>query len=214
LDVDVQDQVLPPVCCVVEVLPRRPVEVTVYHRPFEELPGVDHPPEFFLRVEEVVDAVPFARTRIPRGGRDRELHVVAPLPQQPRDGGLTGPRRRGEDDRKEAPVRLPRWRIHSTFSTCSRRRSTSSLIATTRCAIPALFAFDPMVFASRCISCTRKDSRFPTPSAASPAIRSRASAMWERKRTSSSLMSHRSARMAISCASRSGSTATPPASSC
>jgi uncharacterized Zn-finger protein len=70
----------------------------------------------------------------------------------------------------------------------------------------------PVVFASRSISCRRKPSRLPTGSASFAASASRKAAMCAVNRSSSSPTSSLSARIAISMASRCGSTAMPPAS--
>ena len=90
-----------------------------------------------------------------------------------RDRRLSAARRRGKDDRK---------RIHSRFSTCSRIRSSSSLIRITSCSIAASFALLPVVLASRSSSCSRKPSRLPTPSGGGDASveRNAAKCEWNR----------------------------------
>ena len=70
---------------------------------------------------------------------------------------------------------------------------------------------ESMVFASRCISCSRKSSFLPN----SPAPSSNCAncCRWLRSRSNSSLISLRSASNAASCASRAGSILLPPSKS-
>src|SRR5690606_39158832 len=164
-----------------------------HHRPFEQLAGLQHAVELGVAHEPVVLAALLEAPCLPRGRGNRENQVRVPLHQRPRQTRLPRPARRGDHHRER-----PAPHTHSTFSICSRRRSTSFLIVTTSCSIAASFAFEPMVFASRCISCTRKPSRLPTGSPPGSARSWRNSSMCERRRTVSSLMSHRSARYAIS----------------
>ena len=80
----------------------------------------------------------------------------------------------------------PRSRpAHSTFSSCSRRRSNSSLIRHRSCRDRRhRWPSRPTVFASRCISCTTKPETLPRlagPGAISaPSSVSRKSATWDR----------------------------------
>src|SRR5690606_31514205 len=139
--------------------------------PLEKLSSGDHRAEILLGAEEVVAAVEFPGAGRTGGHRNGKANIAPTLGQAAGQCGFPRPGGRRKDDR-EGHGCGPSGLHHSTFSTCSRKRSTSSLIATTRCAISALFALDPIVFASRCISCTRKESRFPTDSSAGAASRS------------------------------------------
>ena len=66
---------------------------------------------------------------------------------------------RGEDE-QQAGLESSGF-VHSTFCTCSRMRSTSAFIETTRAEISACWLLEPVVFTSRCISWTRKSMRRP-----------------------------------------------------
>src|SRR5208282_925157 len=112
--------------------------------------------------------------------------------------------------------RKPVLLAHSMFCTCSRNFSISAFISR---AIPVIASaslstpgvFESMVFASRCISCSRKSSFLPS----SPAPSSNCANCWRwlRSRSNSSLISLRSASSAASCASRPGSMLLPPSNS-
>ena len=107
----------------------------------------------------------FARPRRPRRTGDGVAEVLAPASSSSRAMVVFPPPRRRAD-------RMIGKRVHSRFSTCSRIRSSSSLIeqhVVQRS--PASFALLPVVFASRSISWSRKPSRLPTPSAAASAQR-------------------------------------------
>src|SRR5690554_1150945 len=187
---------------------RRAVATAVDPCPLEQLATLLHRLEPGVIHEVVVDAVPLVVARRARGRGHRKDDVLVALDERARQRRLASAAGGGEHERECV---LPA--LHSTFSTCSRSRSISSLIAITRCSIAASFALAPIVFVSRCISWIRKLSRFPTGSDASAATVSRNSARCDRSRTSSSLMSQRSAMSAISRATRSSSIGCPSSSS-
>src|SRR5678816_1209251 len=149
--------------------------------------------ELVLREEKVVFPLLLPGARGARGARHRVAHVLPALEQHPSDRRLAAARRRRQDQRK---------RDHSRFSTCSRIRSSSSLISTTSASIAASLALLPVVFASRSISCSRKPSLLPTGSPDAPLSPLANAATCARNRSISSLTSSRSARIATSCARR------------
>src|SRR5690606_29277295 len=189
LDVDVQHDDHALLQSASHALARRAVPPPVHRRPLEQLPGLDHAVEGRVVDEEVVSPVHLVLPPRPRRGRDREYDVSTTLDEGARQTRLSGAARRRDHQWKRSPQHP-----HSTFSICSRRRSISFLIEITRCWIVTSFAFEPIVFASRSISWLTKRRRLPTGSAASRARVSRNSAMCDCNRTSSSLMSHFSAR--------------------
>ena len=112
----------------------RPVQVAVHLRRLGELARLALGDELVAGQEVVVLAVDLARPRLARRARHRIPDVGSPLEQLARDRRLSAARRRREDDGK--------W-VHSRFSTCSRIRSSSSLIRITSCRIAASFALLP-----------------------------------------------------------------------
>src|ERR1051325_11353418 len=177
-----------------------------------QLPGVRGPLERLSRGATALELLPrqeMVRPAVvlPCAGRARRrgyrIADVRPARKQRlRDRRLATSGRRGQDDDP---------RRHSRFSSCSRSFSSSPFIVITVWVIAASFAFEPIVFTSRKSSWARKPSRLPT--APSPASVSRHAARCVRSRTSSSVMSTRSAIRAISTASRCGSTCAPAVSS-
>ena len=87
-----------------------------------------------LRIEEVVvDTVLLVAARSPRGRRDRTLEPRVALQQQAGKARLAGTARAAHDE-QERTVQGGGARHggrYSTFCTCSRRRSTSVLSAST-----------------------------------------------------------------------------------
>ena len=90
-----------------------------------------------------------------RGVRDGEAQV-APSPRSTRARTVDLPAPEGAGHHDQAGQRG-----HSTFCTCSRRRSISVLSATTSCTTSADTALLPIVFASRASSWARKSRRLP-----------------------------------------------------
>src|SRR5690606_38626996 len=150
---------------------RRAVATTVDPCPLEQLPTLLHRLEPCVIHEVVVDSVALLFAMLARGRGLCNDNVRGALVYRSRHPRPVCAAWGGEHDRECV---LPA--LHSTFSTCSRSRSISSLIAITRCSIAASFALAPIVFVSRCISWIRKLSRFPTGSDASAATVSRNSA--------------------------------------
>src|SRR5206468_183975 len=195
----------------------RAVEMAVHLRPLEKPPGRPASLELLATQEPVLHAVGFTGTARPRGVGDRE-HALAARGQQPiHEGALA--HSRGPGDHEQEPGRhepersrgLARCRIpipHSTFCTCSRRRSSSSLITITACAVSTSLDLEPIVFASRFISWSKKLSLRPAISG--PSMSERNWSMWAASRTHSSVQSRRSARSATSWATRIGSSWTSP----
>src|SRR5690606_19367279 len=110
--------------------------------PLYQFAGRDHLVELGVAHEVVVlpGALPLSPSA--GSGRDREHHLVgAALHQRVRQRRLTSAARGGDHQGEGASAQR-----HSTFSTCSRSRSISFLIATTWCWIPTSFAFEPIVF--------------------------------------------------------------------
>src|SRR5690348_804735 len=202
LHFDVQDHVPARRQHPVHLAFQRAVALAGVLRRLQELSPIPAALELLAREEVIRVAVPLARPRRARGGRDRIPDVLSPGEQGLRDRRLAAPRWCGQHDDE--------WR-HSRFSSCSRNFSSSPFIAITAWVMAASFALEPMVLVSRSSSCARKPSCFPT--APLPRSASRHAARWVRNRTSSSLMSTRSARIAISTASRCSSTLADCASS-
>src|SRR5207249_4818089 len=151
----------------------------------EELPRLTPPLELVPSEKMIRLTVPLARPRLACGGGHRVPEAVgSPSPQLARDRRLAAPGRGGEHDHA-------RGGRHSRLSSCSRNFSSSPFMAITVCAIPASLAFDPMVFTSRNSSCARNPSCFPTAPSVASAVRHAARGV--RNRTSSSVMSTRSA---------------------
>src|SRR6185437_2260666 len=201
LHVDVHDHVAPLAQHAGHLAAQRPVQMSVYRRRFRELAALLALEKLGRRQKIVVLSVHFVRARPSCGTRHRVPDIRPPLEQHVRNRRLAAARGRREDDGEN---------VHSTFSTCSAIRSNSSFPATTSCVMIASRALLPVVFASRSISCKIKPRRFPTWPSFCSCNASRNAAMCARNRSISSATSNRSARMAISCANRCGSTSTPP----
>src|SRR5689334_8848142 len=185
--------------------PQRAIQVPMDVRRLSELARVPLALELGARQKIIILPVRFADPRYPRRTRNRVAEVRPLSEQLASDRRLSAARRRRKDDRK---------RVHSRFSTCSRIRSSSSLMPSTSWRITASFPLLPVVFASRNSSCNKNPNRFPTPSLEAFLSVSRNASRCDRNREISSLTSKRSARTAISCASRWSSIETPPANSC
>src|SRR3990170_2394334 len=82
---------------------RGAVAVTEDIGPFDELAGGDHRIEPGIVDEMIIDVVALAGPLGPRRRADRHGDLLVRLEQHPRDGRLTGARRRGEDDQQAAP---------------------------------------------------------------------------------------------------------------
>src|SRR5829696_1710525 len=187
LHVDVHHDVLPRGHDSLDLGPQRPVEIAVDLRRLGEGPVLPLGDELRTGHEIVITSGHFGRTRCPGGARNGVTEVWPPGEQHPGDGGLSPSARSAENHREGA---------HSRFSTCSRIRSSSSLIWSTSATIAPSVPLLPVVFASRSISCSRKPSRFPTPSGCGAAIAARNAVMWPRNLDSSSATSRRSASRA------------------
>ncbi len=125
---------------------------------------------------------PRRRSRVSAAGRSREWSC---------------PRPRGRRVQREFRCAES---CYSMLANCSRSLSSSAFASTTSREISASFAFDPVVFHSRPISWARNSKVRPTgPSAARF---SRNCAKWLSERASSSVMSQRSAKTAISVTRR------------
>src|SRR5450432_336292 len=193
LNIDVHDHVLSRLQHALDFRAQRAVQVSVHLRRLRELAALL--PRQELAGGEKIIVLPWSliAARRTRGARHRVSNIAAHLDQSSRDRRFPPARRRRKDDREH---------LHSMFSTCSAIRSSSSFTATTSCSIAASFDLLPVVFASRSISCNKNPSRFPTASCLLLASVSRNAETCERKRSTSSLTSSRSASSAISCASR------------
>ncbi len=122
LHVDVHDDVPAPGQHPVHLGLQRAVEVAVHLRRLREFPTLPPADELAARQEVIVRSVHFTSPRVPRRARHRVPEIRPPGQQHPGDRRLAAARRRRENDREIA---------HSRFSTCSRIRSSSSLISTT-----------------------------------------------------------------------------------
>src|SRR5580704_5772069 len=193
-----------------QTLARSAVPVLSEHlRVLQEIPALHH----FLKLRLGDKIVPLAVTlrlaRHPRGARNRQ-HGTGQLQYLFHQGGLPRAGRPGDDEHQRLRF------AHSMFCTCSRNFSISDLISSasrviSRPSPPLPGVFESRVFASRCISWSRKSSFFP----ASEELASRSSncCTWLRRRTSSSETSLRSAANAASCAKRAESICVSPRSS-
>src|SRR5256714_1919585 len=191
--------------CSLHLALQRAVQLPRVLRPLQELAGIY--PALNLRAGQEVIRFSFAFPwpGLARCCRHRiSERVGPPMEQLPGDRRLAAAGGGGEDHDA-------RRQRHSRFSSCSRNFSSSPFMAITAWAITASFALDPIVFTSRNSSCARNPSCLPT--APSPASASRHAPRWVRSRTSSSVMSTRSASRATSTARRCSSTGTPAASS-
>src|SRR5665213_762516 len=193
LDVDVHDDVVTQLEDTFDLGAKRAVQIPVHLSTLGELAAL-LPREKLAGGEKII-VLPFflVVARWSRGARHRVPDILPYLEQSLCNRRLATSGRRREDDREH---------LHSTFSTCSAIRSSSSFTATTSCSSAASFDLLPVVFASRNIPCNRNPSRFPTASCLPLASVSRNAETCERKRSTSSLTSSRSASSAISCASR------------
>ena len=172
--------------------------------PLEERPFVHELAEALAVDEVVVAAVDLVRARRPRRVRDAEPQLGEALLEHPRERRLPGAAGGREDEEEEVVSHDSILVSYSTFCTCSRIRSISAFTSTMAWAIGASGLLAPTVLASRAISCKRKSSLRPI---ASGLARSCANwVQWLSRRVSSSAMSPRSAKSAISCSSRAGST--------
>src|SRR5262249_62072198 len=145
--------------------------------------------ELLARPEPVVDAVHLTGPGRPRGGGNAQPQRQAGGVQQPPDHrGLAGPARAGQDE-EGSPG-------HSTFCTSSRIFSSVPLISTTCREISTSPALEPIVFASRNISWVRNSSLRPGLSGSF--MISWNWSRWLARRTTSSAMSLRSAKIATS----------------
>src|SRR5712692_9286546 len=170
LDVNLQHQVEALALRLLEPLPRRAIPILAEDAGvLKELALRHHALEFGLGKK----IIPFPRAlrgaRLSRGARDGK-HRARQLEELFHQGGFPGARGPRDDQYQ----RLLRFRhLHSTFCTCSRSFSISDLTSSPRsvmanpsASIPGVF--ESMVFASRCISCSRKSSFLPSsPPAAS-----------------------------------------------
>src|SRR5450759_1662290 len=193
LDVDVHDDVPRGRQHALHLRPQCSVQMAVNLCRLGKLPCGLAALEFLEREEMVVPAVHLSRPRRPRRARDRVADIGSHRQQPMSYGSLPSAGRRRQDDRE---------RHYSRFSTCSRIRSSSSLIAITSSWIWASLALLPMVFASRTMSWRMNPSRFPTGSAVLDCAVSRNAARCDRNRSNSSATSSLSARIAISWAIR------------
>src|SRR5690606_5164820 len=137
------------------------------------------------RHEMIVDPFHLARAARPGGHRDGQVDAGIVGEKQPRQGRLSRPGRRGDDEHETTTHGTGGKRIdHSIFCTCSRNCSTAAFNFKPVAVKLTSFDFEHSVLASRLNSCARKSSLRPT---ASPAcIKSRAAAIWARSRSSSS----------------------------
>src|SRR5204862_281744 len=166
-------------------------------RMFKELARL-HPLLKRRRVEKIIiHPVPFARARWTGCARDNAGHVWIRRQQLLAERRLAPARRRGNhDQQRTGPAPGPRLSSfgvhHSTFCTCSRNFSNSAFNVTTSREIRLSFAFEPIVFTSRFISCARKSSVRPTGSF--DFTQSSNCWKWLSSRVSSSEISERSAK--------------------
>src|SRR6266568_2554398 len=202
---DVQQDMATRLENVFDVGPQRAVQLARVFRMFQKLSLLDAIQELARLPEPIVDPVLLARARLSRRRRHRKPKPVRiAVAHCSGDRRLAATRWRGQDDDA-------RDGGHSKFSNCSRNFSRSPFIAITVCVIRASFAFDPIVLTSRSSSCAMNPSCFPT--GWSDLSAARAAATCARNRTSSSVMSRRSASRAISSAKRCSSTFTVVVSS-
>src|SRR5260370_31073151 len=110
---------------------------------FGEFPGLLPAFEVFRREEMVIATMHLTITGRPRSAGHRVTDVVPRDQQFVRDGRFPSARGRRQNDRE---------RHYSSFYTCSRIRSSSSLIARTSSRIGPSFALLPTVLASRTIT--------------------------------------------------------------
>src|SRR5262249_30406497 len=156
----------------------------------------------FLGEEQILATVGLGGAARARGGRHGE-HAIRPLLEQVLDQRALARTGRTGDDQDEAQFGsggarrgrgLHEQGAHSTFCTCSRMPSISSFITITAWPISTSFALEPIVFASRFISWSRKLSFRPASSGLS--IRCRNWSRCAASRTHSSVQSSRSASRA------------------
>src|SRR5262249_54594421 len=157
-------------------------------------------PHHFLELRLGDKIVPFAGAFRPawgaRGGRNRQ-HGAGQLQNFLHERGFARTRGAGNDEDERLGL------AHSMFCTCSRIFSISALMPSASSVISRLSASLPgvlerSVFASRCISWSRKSSFLPTSDAAASRLSNWRT--WLARRASSSETSLRSAAMAASCA--------------
>src|SRR5262249_41935129 len=150
----------------------------------------------FLFGDEIITLAPglrrAARPRSARTGSHCAWHVQETLNQS----GFPRARWAGHDQDQRGQRLLC---VHSMFWTCSRNFSISALISRpmlvmVRASLSTPGVLESMVLASRCISCSRKSSFLPSSPAPSSNLLN--CCRWLRRRSSSSLMSLRSASMA------------------
>src|SRR3954466_9163228 len=125
----------------------------VYLGRFRELRGFPTAGKILVREKVVVLPMNLAVARWASRAGDRVTDVTSLGQQAMGYRRLPTARRRRKNDRERA---------HSRFSTCSRIRSSSSLIAITSSWIWASLALLPTVFASRFISWRINPRRLPT----------------------------------------------------
>ena len=115
-----KDHVLSPAGCRVDLRAGRAIQLVVDLSPFGQF-APPHPGLELGSTHEVVGyAIPFTLARLPRGDRDREDEAAPSLDETSRKRRLAGATGRDEHHRSSA-LR------HSTFSTCSRRRSNARI---------------------------------------------------------------------------------------
>src|SRR5208283_3187441 len=209
LYVDLQHQILAAAARFLQPFFRRAVGIFAEHlRIFQKITTLDHGVEFRLGDEIITFSTGFGRPAHPGSTRHRR-HGSRQLQNFLHQRAFAGPRWPGDnqDQRRDSSLVA-----HSMFWTCSRNFSISALISRAKpvmvsASLSTPGVFDSMVLASRCISCNRKSSFFPS----SPAPSSNFVNCWRwlRRRSNSSLISLRSASRAASWASREGSMMLP-----